>query len=182
MESPAKKSSVRDKDTRHSIESISQSAESIPRGGGGGIDDNVVVDYKKNYNGNSNNVNDETISDLLSSGEARPFYLAALTFQNVDFFKIPPHASRYREYPNLIEIYVPEKSALPRSRASELNLNNPAATAAAALNTQKQPVIKRKGGQVIDVPKPPVPFSLAQMDNVRFYSGKLTRLVCAQSY
>lgn len=80
MESPAKKSSVRDKDTRHSIESISQSAESIPRGGGGGIDDNVVVDYKKNNNGNSNNVNDETISDLLSSGEARPFYLAALTF------------------------------------------------------------------------------------------------------
>jgi hypothetical protein len=57
------------------------------------------------------------------------------------------HPSKYREYPHLIEVYIPEN-----------------------LKSQK-PVVphivpKRDGGRVVDVPKPPVPFSLAPLEKV----------------
>jgi hypothetical protein len=58
------------------------------------------------------------------------------------------YESRYREYPNLIEIYVPETSTRTMKPVVPQILH------------------KGRGGHVVDVPKPPVPFSLAPLEQV----------------
>ncbi|KAJ3308630.1 Dynein heavy chain 3, axonemal [Boothiomyces sp. JEL0838] len=60
------------------------------------------------------------------------------------------YKSRYREYPNLIEIYVPEKRSIGQIKA----------TPPLAIEIPKP----KRGGHVIDVPKPPIPFSLSKLD------------------
>lgn len=74
----------------------------------------------------------------------------------------------------MIEIYVPENSTLSHSMSTDEE------------DQQKVPaqkVAKRKTGQVIEVAKPPIPFSLAQLDHV---SNEVCRaiylLVCSKSY
>ncbi|KAJ3276290.1 Dynein heavy chain 3, axonemal [Terramyces sp. JEL0728] len=62
----------------------------------------------------------------------------------------PSYKSRYREYPNLIEIYVPEKRSIGQVKTGQ----------PAPMEIAKP----RRGGHVINVPKPPIPFSLSKLD------------------
>ncbi|KAJ3373477.1 Dynein heavy chain 3, axonemal [Kappamyces sp. JEL0680] len=87
-----------------------------------------------------------TILEILKEDSISP--------EDEKYYSIPPHASRYREYPNLIEIYVPDRGSTEPPRELET----------APLESH-MPAPKRKGGQVIDVPKAPIPFSLAKLDN-----------------
>lgn len=73
----------------------------------------------------------------------------------------------------MIEIYVPESSTLSYLMSTDEG-------------QQEVPVpkvAKRKTGQVIEVAKPPIPFSLAKLDHV---SNDVCRtiylLVCSKSY